>query len=88
MLVQIESRAGLKNLDAICAIEGVDGIFIGPSELSAALGNLGNPVDAEVQAAMQEIFACARPHGRAVSIFALEGVRCSPLPGTGRSVKN
>jgi 2-keto-3-deoxy-L-rhamnonate aldolase RhmA len=78
----------LKNLDAICAIEGVDGIFIGPSELSAALGNLGNPVDAEVQAAMQEIFACARPHGRAVSIFALEGVRCSPLPGTGRSVKN
>ena len=72
VLVQIESRAGLENLDAICAIEGVDGIFIGPSDLSAALGHLGNPGHAEVQAAMQAIFACARQHGRSVGILAPE----------------
>jgi 2-dehydro-3-deoxyglucarate aldolase len=38
VLVQIESRAGMENLDGICAVEGVDGIFIGPSDLAAALG--------------------------------------------------
>jgi 2-dehydro-3-deoxyglucarate aldolase len=72
VLVQIESRAGLENLDAICAIEGVDGIFIGPSDLSAALGHLGSPGHPEVQAAMQAILACARQHGRSVGILAPE----------------
>jgi 2-dehydro-3-deoxyglucarate aldolase len=70
VLVQIESRAGLENLDGICAVEGVDGIFIGPSDLAAALGHLGNAGHAEVQAAMQDIFACAGRHGRTVGILA------------------
>jgi len=72
VLVQIESRAGLENLDAICAVEGVDGIFVGPSDLSAALGHLGNPGHPEVQATMQTIFACARQHRRSVGILATE----------------
>lgn len=72
VLVQIESRAGLENLEAICAVDGVDGIFIGPSDLSAALGHLGNPGHAEVQAAMKDIFACAQKHGRSVGILAPE----------------
>ncbi len=72
ILVQIQSRAGLENLDAICAVEGVDGIFIGPSDLSAAVGHLGNPGHAEVQAAIKEIFACAQLHGRSVGILATE----------------
>jgi 2-dehydro-3-deoxyglucarate aldolase len=70
VLVQIESRAGLENLDDICAVEGVDGIFIGPSDLAAALGHLGNPSHAEVQGAMGDIFACAGRHGRTVGILA------------------
>jgi 2-dehydro-3-deoxyglucarate aldolase len=70
VLVQIESRAGLENLDGICAVEGVDGIFIGPSDLAAALGHLGNPGHAEVQGAMRDIFACAGRHGRTVGILA------------------
>ena len=36
VLVQIESQLGLDNLDAICAVEGVDGVFIGPSDLAAS----------------------------------------------------
>jgi 2-dehydro-3-deoxyglucarate aldolase len=70
VLVQIESRAGLENLDDICAVEGVDGIFIGPSDLAAALGHLGNPSHGEVQGAMGDIFACAGRHGRTVGILA------------------
>ena len=70
VLVQIESRAGLENLDDICVVEGVDGIFIGPSDLAAALGHLGNPNHADVQRAIGNIFACAEHHRRSVGILA------------------
>jgi 4-hydroxy-2-oxoheptanedioate aldolase len=52
LLVQIETRLGLKNLDAIAAVEGVDGVFIGPSDLSAAMGHLGDPAHPDVQLAI------------------------------------
>ena len=70
VLVQIESRAGMENLDEICAVEGVDGIFIGPSDLAAALGHLGNPSHAEVQQAIGTFLRCAGHHGRSVGILA------------------
>ena len=43
VLVQVETRAALKEIEAIAAVEGVDGIFIGPSDLAADFGHLGNP---------------------------------------------
>jgi 4-hydroxy-2-oxoheptanedioate aldolase len=43
LLLQVETVKGLENLDEILAVEGVDGIFIGPSDLAASLGHLGNP---------------------------------------------
>lgn len=43
VLVQVETRAGLAHLDAIAATEGVDGVFIGPADLAADMGHLGNP---------------------------------------------
>jgi 2-dehydro-3-deoxyglucarate aldolase len=70
VLVQIESRVGMQNLDGICAVEGVDGIFIGSSDLAAALGHLGNPNHADVQRAIGDIFACAEHHSRSVGILA------------------
>ena len=54
LLVQAESREALANLDAIAATEGVDGVFIGPADLSAALGHVGNPMHPEVQAAIED----------------------------------
>src|SRR4029078_11573864 len=42
LLVQIEIRLALKNLEAIAAGDGVDGLFIGPSDLAASLGHLGD----------------------------------------------
>src|SRR5690606_31790908 len=41
LLVQVETREGVRNLDAIAAVEGVDGVFIGPADLSAAFGHVG-----------------------------------------------
>jgi 4-hydroxy-2-oxoheptanedioate aldolase len=52
LLVQVETRQGLHNLDAIAAVDGVDGVFVGPSDLSAALGHLGDPSHPDVQMAI------------------------------------
>jgi len=53
LMVQIETRKGLQNLDTIAAVDGVDGIFIGPSDLSAALGHRGNPGHPAVQTVIE-----------------------------------
>ncbi|MHA7683429.1 2-dehydro-3-deoxyglucarate aldolase [Cupriavidus sp. PET2-C1] len=66
VLVQIESQKGVDAADAICAVDGVDGIFIGPNDLAAAYGHLGNPNHPEVQAQVARIFEAARRAGKAV----------------------
>jgi 4-hydroxy-2-oxoheptanedioate aldolase len=52
VLVQVESLAGLANLDSIAAVEGVDGVFFGPADLAASMGLLGKPMDPAVRAAI------------------------------------
>ncbi|MCW5691920.1 MAG: HpcH/HpaI aldolase/citrate lyase family protein [Pseudolabrys sp.] len=54
VLVQVETRASLDALEDIAAVDGVDGVFIGPSDLAASLGHLGNPAHPDVQAAMKD----------------------------------
>lgn len=70
VLVQIESQAGVDNLDEIAAVEGVDGIFVGPGDLSAAMGYLGQPNHPQVQAAIRHIFERAKAHGKPSGILA------------------
>ncbi len=70
VVLQIESRVGVSHLDAICHVAGVDGLFIGPSDLAAGYGHLGNPKHPEVQAAMLQIFTCAKAYGKSVGILA------------------
>ncbi|AVJ16291.1 2-dehydro-3-deoxyglucarate aldolase [Serratia sp. MYb239] len=70
VLVQIETQAGIDHLDAIAAVEGVDGIFVGPGDLSAALGYLGQPNHPQVQAAIRHIFERAAAAGKPSGILA------------------
>ncbi len=70
VLLQIETRLGLQNLEAIAAVEGVDGLFIGPSDLAAALGHLGNNGHPEVRAAIEDAFKRIRNAGKAPGILA------------------
>lgn len=67
VLVQIETRLGLDNLEAIASVEGVDGVFVGPGDLSAALGFLGQLEHPEVVAiiddAIRRIAACGNAPG-------------------------
>ncbi|MCW5222908.1 2-dehydro-3-deoxyglucarate aldolase [Verminephrobacter aporrectodeae subsp. tuberculatae] len=71
VLLQIESRAGIDALDEILQVPGVDGIFIGPADLSAALGHFGDPGHREVQAAIADIHARSRAAGKAVGILTV-----------------
>jgi 4-hydroxy-2-oxoheptanedioate aldolase len=72
LLLQIESVQGMKNLDAIAATEGVDGIFIGPSDLSAAMGHRGNPAHPEVQAAIESGIRAIVAAGKAAGILTAD----------------
>ncbi|KQX19134.1 MULTISPECIES: HpcH/HpaI aldolase family protein [unclassified Sphingomonas] len=71
LIVQIESRAGLENLDAIAAVDGVDAVFIGPGDLAASLGHLGNPRHPDVQSAIAGALARIAAAGKPAGIFAL-----------------
>jgi 2-dehydro-3-deoxyglucarate aldolase len=70
VLVQIESAAGLAAIDAIAAVDGIDGLFVGPSDLAAALGHLGNAGHPDVQQAIRHVFTRAAAHGKPSGILA------------------
>jgi len=69
LIVQVETREGLLNLDAIAATPGVDGVFIGPADLSASLGHVGNAAHPEVQAAIEDAIARILKAGKAPGIL-------------------
>ncbi len=71
VIVQIESRAGLAALPEIAATAGIDALFIGPADLAASLGHLGNPRHEEVQAAITGALAIIQAAGKPAGIFAL-----------------
>lgn len=70
VMVQIESRRGVAASAAIAAVDGVDGLFIGPSDLAAGFGHFGDPSHADVQAAMAEVFAAGKAAGKPIGILA------------------
>jgi 4-hydroxy-2-oxoheptanedioate aldolase len=72
LLVQAESRLALDNLEAIAAVDGVDGIFIGPSDLAASIGHVGNWAHPEVQQAIEESIRRIVKTGKAAGILTPE----------------
>ncbi len=67
--MQAETRAALENLDEICAVDGVDGVFIGPADLSADMGYPANPGAPEVVAAIDDAIRRITEHGKAAGIL-------------------
>lgn len=72
LMVQVESRAGLAALDDILAVDGVDGVFIGPSDLAADMGYLGDTARAELRAAVYDALSRIRAAGRIAGVLATE----------------
>lgn len=71
LLVQAETREAMQNLEEIVAIEGVDGVFIGPSDLSASMGYVGQPEHPEVVAAIEKGIKTITAAGKAAGVLAV-----------------
>lgn len=72
LIVQIESVTGLAGLAAILRVEGVDAVFIGPSDLAASLGHLGKPGHPEVRAAVETAIRQIAASGKAAGVFSAD----------------
>lgn len=70
LIVQIETAEGLANLEEICAVDGVDGVFIGPTDLAAAIGHLGKPGHPEVRKTVVEAIERISAAGKPAGVFA------------------
>ncbi|MPZ37882.1 MAG: 4-hydroxy-2-oxo-heptane-1,7-dioate aldolase [Rhizobiales bacterium] len=71
LLVQVETRSALGELEAIAKVAGVNGVFIGPSDLAASLGHIGNPAHPEVQAALEDAVKRLKAVGTPAGILTL-----------------
>ncbi|WP_417277729.1 aldolase/citrate lyase family protein [Celeribacter sp.] len=69
VLVQVESMAGVEALDAILGVEGVNGVFVGPADLAADMGYLGQPAAPEVQAVVVDTLKRIKAAGKAAGIL-------------------
>ncbi len=72
LILQIESVAGIANLDAILAVDGVDCLFIGPSDLAADMGYLGQPNHPLVKSAVLDALTRIRAAGKAAGVLSTE----------------
>lgn len=72
LTVQIESRTALENLEEICAVDGVDAAFIGPSDLACDLGHTGAKNSPEVQSAIKTALATINASGKVPGILATD----------------
>lgn len=72
LIVQIESCQGLVNLDAILMVEGVDAVFIGPADLAASMGYIGQSGHPEVKAAVEDALRRTVASGKAAGVFVGE----------------
>ncbi|WP_029260484.1 MULTISPECIES: HpcH/HpaI aldolase family protein [unclassified Microbacterium] len=72
LTVQIETAAGVEAAADIAAVDGVDAVFVGPSDLSASMGLLGQQTHPEVTAAVEKVFAAVKAAGKAVGVNAFD----------------
>jgi 4-hydroxy-2-oxoheptanedioate aldolase len=84
-IAMIETREALNALDHILAVPGIDGVLVGPSDLSIALSNGGhvNMLDPEVDTALTHIARVTRAAGKIASAFTPDGTRAAELATRG-----
>lgn len=72
LLVQVETVTGIADLDSILQVEGVDGVFIGPSDLAADMGHMGDSSHPEVQSAIRDALTRIGSSDKAAGILAVD----------------
>lgn len=72
LFVQVESVAGVENAALVAGVDGVDGVFVGPSDLAASMGVLGQQTHPAVTAAVDRTFEAVRAAGKPVGVNAFD----------------
>jgi hypothetical protein len=94
LLVQVETQRALDELEAICAVEGVDGVFIGPADLHASLGHTGEIANPEVKPLIASAARrrASSPPARPTPATGSSAVRCSspsaPMSASSPAARN
>lgn len=83
LLVQAESVTAMENLADMAAVDGVDGIFIGPSDLAASMGHIGNPSHPEVIDAIESGIKTILESGKQAGLLALDKTLAHRFAGLG-----
>lgn len=85
LLVQIESVTGVGNAAEIAEVDGVDGVFVGPSDLAASMGLIGRQAHPDVVAAVERAFEAVRGAGKPVGVNAFDPAVASAYLDQGAS---
>jgi 4-hydroxy-2-oxoheptanedioate aldolase len=87
-IAMVETVEALDALDEILGTAGIDGVFVGPSDLSVAFhrGALVDPHGADVDAALTTVLERAKAHGKSAAVFCVDGKRARELAGRGFSL--
>ncbi|MGW6487080.1 HpcH/HpaI aldolase family protein [Streptomyces sp. NPDC055056] len=85
LFVQIESIAGVGNAAEIAAVDGVDGVFVGPSDLAASMGLIGRQTHPDVVAAVRRVFEAVGDAGKPVGVNAFDPAVASAYMEDGAS---
>lgn len=83
LFVQIESAEAVEHAAEIAAVDGIDGIFVGPADLAASLGVLGEQTHPDVLAAVQRTFDAVREAGKPVGVNAFDPVAAEQYMANG-----
>lgn len=85
VFVQVETAEGVANAAEIAAVEGIDGVFVGPSDLSASMGLIGQQTHPEVVAAVKESFTAITAAGKPAGVNAFDPDAASDYVQAGAS---
>ncbi len=83
IVLQIESRPAVMVIDEIGAVDGVDALFIGPNDLAASMGMVGQPAAAEVDAVIADALGRIRATGKAPGVLSFDVERAMKLIASG-----
>jgi len=86
VIVMVESATALDDLDAVLAVEGIDGIYVGPGDLSLSLGLSAQDRRAELRDVLSSIVARARAAGVPVGVHAYSGADAADYAAEGATI--
>jgi 4-hydroxy-2-oxoheptanedioate aldolase len=86
LIVQIETVAALANIEAISAVDGVDGLFIGPGDLAASMGHYGDGAHPEVVTTIKAALARIKATGKAAGILCFSPEMTAQYTAAGATV--